>query len=209
MSQAVSLSEGLHHSYALWKLNVWLLSHVITVYYNMILIESWGVDINEDNSVHDLYSNYLIHWPHSVSCKKRKECSLIPCVPATTTTKSLQIGFHTCKKNKVFPSQWYVKVMCFWLFERWENRKFQHLSSAVACEKVTDDIRDLLIETFKLRWKTLTSSPLLTRFRAECANAYFFGEMWVFFGEGVIPLFPSPGIPTVLYIHTHKHIQRD
>lgn len=45
----------------------------------------------------------------------------------------------------------------------------------------------------------------MPQFRAECANAYFFGEVWVFFGEGIIPLFHSPGIPTVL--HTQAHTQ--
>lgn len=62
-----------------------------------------------------------------------------------------------------------------------------------------------LTETFKLRRKTLRSSPLLPQFRAECANAYFFGETWASFGEGVIPLFPCPGIPTA-FTHIHTHV---
>ena len=50
---------------------------------------------------------------------------------------------------------------------------------------------------------------LLPQFRTECSNVCFFAETWVFFGEGVIPLFPTPGIPTVSNTHTHTHTHKN
>lgn len=132
----------------------------------------------------------------------------------STNKNYFQTGFYTCKKIRVIPFKWHEIVMKFWWYKGWENIVFHLLFSAIASEKVTEDIWDLVIETVKVRWNSLISAPLLTWFCTECASAYFFGEAWAFFRRRgntyvSLPRHSHGVLHTYTFIHKHTRIVLD
>lgn len=184
--------------------------HACHIAFHMILMESWGDDMNEDRSVRDLYCRGLMQWCHSMRSKGKSTWKDVHPVCFPEQIKKLfKHRFPYLWREQLFP---FCGVWWSWDFDGvkgGETACFSGFLLATASEKVTEHIWGYWLKLSNWGEKLWDPPLCCLGFALNVQMHIFSGKRGCFFGEGVIPSFPSLGIPTVLYIHTHIHTKRD
>lgn len=155
----------------------------------------------------DYYSHDLIQWFHLMSSKVHGRSQIL-CVSQHKWEKLLEQVSVPVKRTKLFPFcgmrwSWDLAGM-----KNGENRAFSHLSSAIASEKATEDIRGST-ETFKLRRKLWDPPLCCLSFTVNVQMHIFSGKRGWFRRRGYTFISIPRHSHNVIHTHTHTRTQKD